>query len=114
MQQFIGTKILNIDVNQLALAAIDSVAAHLIQIVRHFPEISGISHVDAPPLGRISANTLPRSARMLRRRQQLDRPQLVQNRSRYLPRKLEPRRRRLRRAGRARHLTLQFWDKFWI
>lgn len=59
LEKLIGTKVLDVDRKQVTLAPVNGVAAHLLQVMLHVPEISEVVHVDVPPHGGIPADPEP-------------------------------------------------------
>lgn len=88
LEQFIGAEILDVNIGQLAAAAVDGVTAHRLQVVRHVEEIAKVAHVDGAPHHRVLADVAPCGTHALSGRQDLDRTQQRQYLGRHVPRKL--------------------------
>jgi len=72
-EELVGAEVLNVDIDQLAAAAIDGVAAHLLEDVREHPVRGfGVAHVDGAPHRLVLAEVVPRRAYHLRARQNLE------------------------------------------
>jgi hypothetical protein len=89
-EELVGAKELEVDIDQLAAAAIDGVAAHLLEVVRALPEGEGLAHVDGAPHRRVLAEVVPRRAHHLRARQDLECLQSHQDRRRHVPGQSQP------------------------
>ena len=88
-EELVGAEVLEVDIDQLAAAAIDGVAAHPLEIVV-IPVVVGVAHVDGAPHRRVLAEVAPQRAHHLRARQDLDGAQSQQDRRRHVPGQLQP------------------------
>jgi hypothetical protein len=88
-EELVAAKVLDIDIDQLAAAAIDGVPAHPLDFVV-LPLVVGVAHVDGAPQRRVLAEFAPRRAHSLRARQDLDGAQSHQDRHRHVPGQLQP------------------------
>jgi len=91
-EELVGAEVLDVDIDQLAAAAIDGVAAHLLEVVREPQEAQcdRVSHVDGAPHRRVLAEVVPRRAHHLRARQDLECLQSHQDRRRHVPGQSQP------------------------
>jgi len=89
-EELVGAEVLNVDIDQLAAAVIDGVAAHLLDVVRAVPEGDGVAHVDSAPHRRVLAKVVPRRAYHLRARQYIEYLQSHQDRHRHVPGQSQP------------------------
>ena len=87
-EEIISAEVLDADITQLTGAAIDGVAAHLLEVIE--VPVLVIAHVDGAPHGGVFAEIAPMHAHLLRALQDLDCPQSLQNRRRHVPRKFQP------------------------
>lgn len=69
-EELIRAEVLDVDINQLATAAIDGVAAHPLEFVVH-PLVVSVAHVDSALHRRVLEEFAPRRAHPLRARQDL-------------------------------------------
>ena len=88
-EEIVGAEVLEVDIDQLAAAAIDGVAAHPLEFVV-LPLVVGVAHVDGAPHRRVLAEFAPRRAHPLRARQDLDGAQSHQDGRRHVPGQLQP------------------------
>ena len=91
-EEIVSAEVLDADITQLTGAAIDGVAAHLLEVIavqRRVPVLV-IAHVDGAPHGGVFAEIAPMRADPLRALQDLDCSQSLQNRRRHVPRKFQP------------------------
>ena len=51
-EEFVGAKVLDVDISQLAATTIDGVNAHFLEVVGHVVEVTEILHIDCTPHGR--------------------------------------------------------------
>jgi hypothetical protein len=89
-EELVGAEVLDVDIDQLAAAAIDGVATHLLENVRELPEGDGVAHVDGTPHRRVLAEVVPRRAHLLRARQDLECLQSHKDRRRHVPGQSQP------------------------
>jgi hypothetical protein len=54
-EELVGAEVLDVDIDQLAAAAIDGVAAHLLDVVWAVLEGDRVAHVDGAPHRRVLA-----------------------------------------------------------
>ena len=85
VEKIVGAEELDVDITQLTGAAIDGVAAHLLDV-----QVIVIAHVDGAPHGGVFAEIAPMQANLLRALQDLDCSQSLQNRRRHIPWKFQP------------------------
>jgi hypothetical protein len=71
-EELVGAEVLDVDIDQLAAAATDGVAAHLLEVIREPQEGEGLAHVDGAPHRRVLAEVVPRRAHHLCARQDLE------------------------------------------
>jgi hypothetical protein len=88
-EELVGTKVLDVDIDQLAAAAIDGVAAHHLDVVGDIP-VAAVAHVDSAPHRRIFEEVAPRRAHHLHARQDLGDAQSQQDRRRHVAGQLQP------------------------
>lgn len=89
----VGAKVLDVDIDQLAAAAIDGVAAHLLEVVREIQKLQeglGDAHVDGAPHRPVLAEVVPRRAYHLCARQDIEYLQSHQDRHRHIPDQSQP------------------------
>jgi hypothetical protein len=89
-EELVGAEVLDVDIDQLAAAATDGVAAHLLEVIREPQEGEGLAHVDGAPNRRVLAEVVPRRAHYLCARQDLECLQSHQDRRRHVPGQSQP------------------------
>jgi len=94
-EELVGAEVLDVDIDQLAAAAIDRVAAHPLEVVRELPALEipegeGLAHVDGAPHRRVLAEVVPLRAHHLRARQDVEYLQSHQDRRRHVPGQSQP------------------------
>jgi hypothetical protein len=95
LEELVGAEVLDVDIDQLAAAAIDRVAAHPLEVVRELPALEipegeGLAHVDGAPHRRVLAEVVPLRAHHLRARQDVEYLQSHQDRRRHVPGQSQP------------------------
>ena len=88
-EEFVGAKVLDVDISQLAATAIDGVNAHFLEVVGHVVEVTEIMHIDRTPHGRVFADIAPQHAHLLGALQDID-WQPLENRHRHVFREIQP------------------------
>ena len=89
-EEFVGAKVLDVDISQLAATTIDGVNAHFLEVVGHVVEVTEILHIDRTPHGRVFADIEPQHAHLLGALQDIDCAQPLENRHRHVFREIQP------------------------
>jgi hypothetical protein len=83
LEELVGAEVLDVDINQLAAAAIDGIAAHPLEFVV-FPIVVGVTNVDGTLHRRVLAESVPWRAHPLRARQDFDGTQSQQDQRHHI------------------------------
>ena len=89
-EEFVGAKVLDVDISQLAATTIDGVNAHFLEVVGHVVEVTEILHIDRTPHGRVFADIAPQHAHLLGALQDIDCAQPLENRHRHVSGEIQP------------------------
>lgn len=89
-EELIGAEVFDIDIEQAAGAAINGVAAHLVEVEVVVSKEAVVSHVDGAPHEAVLADSAPRHAHLLSSRQDFDGAEAGEDGGRDLLRELQP------------------------